>query len=65
MLNRDLVSLVTTVHMVFARSEIFPRKARDLGVGSEQFHASVNGLSGAGCELLPNTHIFAPKLRKF
>ena len=46
MLNPDLVSLVTTVHMVYARSEIFKKETKELRVGSEQFHASVNGLSG-------------------
>jgi len=40
---------VFTVHMVyfcaFARSEIFHKNARELGVGSGQFHAGVNRLN--------------------
>ena len=46
-LKPDLVSVVTA-HMVyfcaFARSEIFQKCARKLGVGRWQFHAGVNGL---------------------
>ena len=39
---------VVTAHMVyfcdFARSEIFQKNARELGVGRGQFHSGVNGL---------------------
>jgi len=46
-LKPDLVSVVTA-HMVyfcaFARSEIFQKNARELGVGRGQFRSGVNGL---------------------
>ena len=39
---------VVTAHMVyfcaFARSDLFPKNARELGVGRGQFHSGVNGL---------------------
>ena len=42
------MSLVTA-HMVyfcaFARSDLFPKNARELGVGRGQFHSGVNGLN--------------------
>ena len=42
---------VVTAHMVyfcaFNRSDIFPKKARKLGVGRGQFDAGVNGLKQA------------------
>ena len=48
-LKPDLVSIVTA-HMVyfcaFARSEVFQKNARKLGVGRGQFDAGVNGLNG-------------------
>ena len=40
---------VVTAHMVyfcaFARSDLFPKNARELGVGRGQFHSGVNGLN--------------------
>ena len=39
---------VVTAHMVyfcaFARSDLFPKNDRELGVGRGQFHSGVNGL---------------------
>ena len=50
---------VVTTHMVcfcdFARSEIFQKNARELGVGRGQFHSDINGLIGiitSECPLL-------------
>ena len=43
----DLVSVVTAhigYFCAFARSEIFRKSARELGVGSGQFLSGVNGL---------------------
>jgi len=55
----------------FARSEIIPKNARELGVGRGQFHSGVNGLIKAdmctllnhntGLQIAPNTGANATK----
>ena len=40
---KKLIYLISCFQIAFARSEIFQKNARELGVGRRQFHAGVNG----------------------